>query len=35
MTITVTKDDVKRYFAKNPKYKKVNGFKEMRIDIYI
>ena len=35
MTITVTKDVVKRYFAKNPRYKKVNGFKNMRVDVYI
>lgn len=34
-SLTVTKEDVQRYFAKNPKYKKVNGFKEMRVDIYI
>ncbi len=35
MTIIVTKEYILRYFAKNPQYKKVNGFKDMRIDIYI
>ena len=35
MTIVVTKHDVIQYFAKNPKYKKVNGFKDMKVEIYI
>ncbi len=35
MTIMVTKQDIKQYFAKNPKYKKVNGFKDMKVEIYI
>ena len=35
MTLTVTRDDVMRYFATSPKYHRVNGFKEMRVDIYI
>jgi hypothetical protein len=35
MTLIVTKEDVKDYFARDSRYKKVNGFQEMRVDIYI
>lgn len=35
MSITVTKDDVMRYIKNRPEYKKVNAFKDMRVDIYI
>ena len=35
MTLTVTKEDVKEYFVRDPRYKKVNGFQEMRVKIYI
>ena len=35
MSIIVTKDDVMRYIKNRPEYKKVNAFKDMRVDIYI
>ena len=35
MSITVTKDDVMRYIKNRPEYKKVNAFKDMKVDIYI
>ena len=35
MFLTVTKDDVMRYFANCPEFKKVNGYKNMRVDVYI
>lgn len=35
MSLTVTKDDVMRYFTNCPEFKKVNGYKNMRVDVYI
>ena len=35
MLITVTKDDVMRCIKNRTEYKKVNAFKDMRVDIYI
>ena len=35
MSLTVTKDDVMRYFANCPEFEKVNGYKNMRVDVYI
>ena len=35
MNVIVKKEHILRYFAKNPQYKKVNGLKDMRIDIRI
>ena len=35
MTITITKDDVMEFIKHRPEYKKVNAFKDMKVDIYI
>lgn len=33
--LTVTKEDLKAFFAEHPEYKKANGFKEIRFQVYI